>query len=90
MSARTRTTEPGKKRGVGDKGGTVFSGEIKGQGERRSDGECPAVSESASVSAGSIRCTKYTTETTFLRTALSRVMTSQTVTAFLIIIEISL
>ena len=44
MSARTRTTEPGKKRGVGDKGGTVFSGEIRGQGERRSDGECPAVS----------------------------------------------
>jgi hypothetical protein len=28
---------------MGDEGDTVFSGEIKGQGERRSDGECPAV-----------------------------------------------
>ena len=28
MSGRTRTTEPGEKRGTGDSGGTVFDGEI--------------------------------------------------------------
>ncbi len=43
MSARTRITEPDEKRGKAIRR-TVFSGEIRGQGERRSDGECPAVS----------------------------------------------
>ncbi len=42
MSARTRISEPDEKRGKPSKR-TAFSGEIRGQGKRKSDGEFPAV-----------------------------------------------
>ena len=43
MSGRTRTTEPGEKRGVGDEEATVLAGAIRGKGDwTGDDGEISA------------------------------------------------